>query len=316
MSAHLRSGIDLVAAADHARLHRGKIIVVKVGGACLAHPGVRAQLAHQVAVLEALGSKPVLVHGAGPQVDIAQRALGEEPRKVGGRRITTAAALEALVAARDELSPELATDLAAAGARAAIVPGEHCARARRRPPVEVPAGEIVAGTGGAERIDFGFVGDVVEVDVHPLVTALAAGEIPVVGPPVGSVVADGRLNANADVLAAELAVALGAAKLVLATSVAGVLTRAGDPGSLASALTLAELGELASVEGGMVVKATAVRRALEGGVQRVHVVSGTEPGALLGELYTTHGTGTLITREPEVAPIQQGTEHAPAGTGG
>jgi len=153
-------------------------------------------------------------------------------------------------------------------------------------------------------VDFGAVGDLVAIDVVPLRALLEAGRVPVVSPPASDG-AGGLLNVNADFMAAAIASALGAAKLVLVTGTPGILTDPADPASLVSALSLAELAALESagkVKGGMLAKATAIRRAIEGGVGRVHVVSGVAPSALLIELYTNHGAGTLVTAVRDDAP--------------
>jgi acetylglutamate kinase len=172
--------------------------------------------------------------------------------------------------------------------------------ARKRPPVATSEGEV----------DFGAVGDLVGVDVVPLRALLEAGRVPVVSPPASDGLG-GLLNVNADFMAAGLAAALGAAKLVLVTGAPGILTDPADPASLVSALALAELDALESagkIRGGMLAKASAIRRAIAGGVGRVHVVSGTAPAALLIELYTNHGAGTLVTREREEAAALEPAE--------
>lgn len=281
----------LLRAAGHARLHRGKRIVVKIGGACLARPAARARVARQVACVEALGAHPLVVHGGGPQTSELQRALGEEPRLVDGRRVTSPTALRALrFAVIGELGGDLAAALAAAGARALATSAAGCGvRARRRPPVMTSEGEV----------DFGLVGDVVAVDPTALASLLAGGVIPVVGPPAAGE-GEELFNVNADLLAAEIAVALGAEKLCLLTDAPGILRDARDAASAFSTLSLAELDALereGALTGGMRVKAAAIRRALEGGVRRVHVVDGRDEEALLVELYTASGAGTLVTRE-------------------
>jgi acetylglutamate kinase len=290
--------IDLVTAAPYVRLHRGKIFVVKVGGACLARPPLRRALAADIAMVEAFGARVVVVHGAGPQVDAYQRSLGEEPKKVDGRRVTSPLALKALrLSTLGELNAELAAALEQAGARALGL----CAGtggiliAARRPPLVTAEGVV----------DFGEVGDLVAVDARAILALLDTGTMPVLSPPAGDG-AGGFLNVNADAAAAHLAVALAAEKLVLVTGAPGVLTNPDDPASLVSTLSLSQLDALAErgvLREGMKVKAAAARHALLGGVPRVHVVSGIAAGALLGELYTTHGTGTLITREPETAAL-------------
>lgn len=295
--------IDLVRAAPHIALHRGQTFVIKLGGEPLAQRLHRRALARQIAAIHALGSRVVLVHGGGPQTDSVQRALGEEPRLIGGKRVTTPLALRALcMATAGELHGELLAELAAHGVPAAGLAGASAGLlvARKRPPVQTEQGTV----------DFGAVGDLIGVDVVPLRALLEAGRLPVISPPVSDGLG-GLLNVNADFMAAAIAAALGAAKLVLVTGAPGILTDPADPNSLVSALTLAELAELEAagrVKGGMLAKATAIRRALEGGVGRVHVVSGLAEAALLIELYTNHGAGTLVTREKEEATALDAVE--------
>jgi acetylglutamate kinase len=297
--------IDLVRAAPHIALHRGKTFVLKLGGEPLAQRTHRRALAQQIAAIHALGSRIVLVHGGGPQTDSVQRALGEEPRMIGGKRVTTPLALRALsMATAGELHGELLAELAAAHVPAAGLAGASAGLlvARKRPPVETEQGTV----------DFGAVGDLIGVDAVPLRALLEAGRVPVISPPVSDGTG-GLLNVNADFMAAAIASALGAAKLVLVTGAPGILTDPADPASLVSALALAELAKLESggrIRGGMLAKATAIRRALEGGVGRVHVVSGLAPTALLIELYTNHGAGTLVTRVPEEATTPELAEAA------
>jgi len=289
--------IGLSQAAAHVRLHRGRILVLKIGGACLEPPAVRAEFVRQVAAVHALGALPVVVHGGGPQTGRLQETLGEKPRLVDGRRITSPVALRALrLALLGELNPELAAALTAAGAPAVGLCGAsaNLLLARRR----------CAAATSRGTTDFGEVGGRIAVDPRSLHLLLGAGFLPVVAPPA----ADGRggfLNVNADLAAAELATALGAAKLILLTDAPGILRVPDDPASLVSALSLDGLGALekrGALRGGMKVKAAAIRRALDGGVERVHVVPGRQPGALLEELYTTQGHGTLITREEQRIP--------------
>jgi acetylglutamate kinase len=295
--------IELFRAAPYVRMHRGATMVVKAGGSTLARPALRRQLARQLAVVDALGARLVVVHGGGPQTDDVQRLLGEEPQKVDGRRVTSATALRALrMATIGELNGEVVAALEAEGARAAglCVASASMLVAAPRPPMVTSRGVV----------EFGAVGDVRSADPSALMALLEAGIVPVVAPPAG----DGKggfLNVNADVAAAELAIALCAEKLVLLTDVPGILRDVKDPNTLVSALSAEELDLLiasGALGGGMAVKATAIQRALAGGVGRVHVVSGTEPEALLRELYTTQGAGTLLTMEPEAAPVSAAAE--------
>jgi acetylglutamate kinase len=298
--------IDLIRAAPHIALHRGKTFVIKIGGEPLAQRAHRRAFTQQVAAVHALGARVVLVHGGGPQTDSVQRSLGEEPSLIGGKRVTTPLALRALcMATAGELHGELLADLAAAGVPAAGLAGASAGLlvAKKRPPVETEHGTV----------DFGAVGDLIGADAVPLGALLDAGRLPVVSPPVSDG-AGGLLIVNADFMAAAIASALRAAKLVLVTGVAGILTDPADPASLVSALGRDELDSLeraGKLRGGMLAKATAIRRALDGGVARVHVVSGLDPRALLVELYTNHGAGTLVTEVREDAATPEPAEVAP-----
>jgi acetylglutamate kinase len=303
---------DLFRAAAHVRLHRGKTIVIKAGGGSIARPAALRQLARQLAVVHALGSRVVVVHGGGPQTDALQRMLGEEPRMVDGRRVTTPTAMRALrMATAGELNGELVAALSAEGAPAIGVSGASAGLllATRRPPMPTSEGPV----------DFGEVGDLRSVDPGPLEALLDDGFVPVVCPPA----ADGQggfLNVNADLAASAIAVALSAAKLVLVTGAPGILADPEDPHSLASALSLAELDTMEAsgvLRAGMRVKAAAIRSALQGGVGRVHVVSGSDPEALVRELYTNHGAGTLVTREPQgPSPLEAAEAATAAALGG
>ena len=287
----------LIRASRFVRLHRGKIFVIKIGGSSLTRPAFRKAFAKEVAVIEACGAFPVIVHGGGPQTDALQRSFGEEPRMVEGRRVTSEKALRALrLATLGELNSDLAAAISEAGSKAVGLGGANCVFATRRPPVVTTEG----------MVDFGEVGDVDRVDTKPILALVDSGCVPVLCPPASDG-AGGFLNVNADLLAAHLAIALGAEKLVLCTNAAGILTDIGDPSSVMSTLTLSqleELGEKGALQAGMRVKAAAIKLALEAGTKRVHVVSGVEPEALLGELYTTQGTGTLLTMEQEQVPAQ------------
>ncbi len=291
---------ELMLAAAHVRLHRNAIMVLKVGGACLRKARNRRALAAQIATIHALGGRPLLVHGGGEQTDQVQRQLGEEPLKVDGRRVTSETALRALRwSVAGELNGDLCAALSAAQAPAVGIcaADAHIVRARRREPMATSAG----------MTDFGAVGSIETVDPAPLLALLDRGFLPVVCPPV----ADGQggfLNLNADLLAAELAVSLGAAKLVLLTSASGILADPSDPESALSLLGLEQLDALqasGALHDGMLVKAAAMRRALKAGVPRVHVVSGHDPEALLVELYTSQGAGTLIQAEAALAAQPQ-----------
>ncbi|NQU47603.1 MAG: acetylglutamate kinase [Planctomycetes bacterium] len=283
---------ELLQATPHIRAQQGQLMVIKIGGACLARPRWVQTLAKQIATVQALGAQVVVVHGGGPQANKMQAVLGEEARLVGGRRVTTATAMRALrMTVAGEVNADLAAALTAAGAPAV---GLHAGsanlvQAHRRAPMMTAEGEV----------DFGAVGDIDSVNAKPFNALMKSGMIPVVCPPVGDG-SGGFLNVNADLMAAEIAVALGAKKLLLLTSVAGILQGQGVDQAVVSTLDLHELENLqqnGDLQDGMLVKKVAIARALSGGVEQVHVLSGFDPEALLIELYTNHGAGTLVTAD-------------------
>lgn len=296
--------LGLLDAIPYLRAYAGQTFVVKAGGELLEQPRWREDVARDLAVLHRLGIRVVLVHGGGPQLDRAAERLGIASQTVAGRRITSPELLEtATMVWRGQLSLQWVTALQKAGESAIGLSGADggVVRARRRPPVSVVDDE------GTERVvDYGLVGDVTEVRPGLVRAVLQAGAIPVVSPLAVDEEA-AILNVNADTVAAELAVALGAAKLLLLTRAPGILA---DPDDDTSVLHWTDLEELAGLEatgalrGGMRPKVAAVRRAIEGGVPRVHVVDGRRPRAVLEEVFTTDGSGTLIVAEADEAPAE------------
>ena len=283
-------------ALPYLRLFQGKTFVVKLSGEAIPEAGDAAGEARldafleQVEIVHRLGIRVVVVHGGGPQTTALATRLGLATTKIDGRRVTDSATLEAAVMAT---AGSVNTALLAACRRlrlpAAGVSGVAAGlvAAHRRPPVRSAAGELV---------DYGFVGDVDAVDPKILLRLLEGGFVPVVAP-LASDSAGTVYNVNADTIAAEVARALGAEKLLFALGVAGLLERLDDPASLVSLTDLAGLAALevkGAISGGMLPKARAVRRALEGGVPRVHLVPFAGRDALLAELFTNEGIGTMV----------------------
>jgi acetylglutamate kinase len=297
----------LKGAAPYVRLFKGKVFVVKAGGAVFADAAGTRMLIEQIAILHHLGIRVVLVHGGGPQLDEMQRSLGIEPRMVRGRRVTDERSIDVTTMV---LNGSINTRILAAcrelGVDAIGVSGVDAGlvRARRRPPVEVDG----------ETVDYGFVGDVTSVDADVLLRQLDAGLMPVVSP-LSSDDAGCVLNINADTVAARIGAALGAEKLILCTGAPGILEDLADPRSLVSYTDLDGLARLqagGSFADGMLPKANAIEEAIRGGVRRVHVISYQVPDALLAEVFTNEGTGTLIVEDIDaLTPAEQSPQAAP-----
>ncbi len=290
-------------AVPYLRIYRGQTFVVKAGGEAFADRRTATALLEQVGVLHQLGVRCVFVHGGGPQATRLMERLGVESTFVEGRRVTSPEAAQAmLMALHGEVQGVVSSVAREVGLRAVSCSGLDggLTLAAKRPPVRV----------GGENVDYGEVGDIEAVDTGLVSTLLDAGFLPVVSPL--SADTTGRvLNVNADTVACELAVALGASKLILATAAPGVLRDPRDPGSVVSYLdlkSLAAMEEEGSLRDGMLPKAKAISRALQSGVDRVHVVGHQVPDALLTEVFTNEGSGTLIVRSlDEMRPEEAGS---------
>ncbi len=273
----------LVEALPYIRRFRDAVVVVKYGGNALAGSEATplASFAQDVVLLHSVGVKPVVVHGGGPQIGDLLRRLGKEPEFRDGLRVTDADTLEV---ARMVLVGKVNRDIVSAinvhGPLAVGLSGE-----------DAKLISAAAHSGG-----LGFVGTVIGVDPTILLRLLAEGLIPVVAT-IGSDSSGQAYNINADTVAGALAEALGAEKLVFLTDVEGLRADPADPASLVRQVTadqLTQMVESGAAAGGMVPKAHACVRAVQAGVRRAHVLDGRVPHALLLELFTDGGVGTMV----------------------
>jgi acetylglutamate kinase len=288
-------------ALPYLRHHKKSTMVVKLGGEIAANEQALRSLAEDVSLLVHVGIRIVVVHGGGPQASDLQRRLGQEPQMVAGRRVTDAAALEAVKMA---FAGSLNTDLVAALREHEIqavgltgVDGDLLT-ARRRPPVRV-----VDDAGVDRTVDYGHVGDVAGVDPRVVTTLLDGRFVPVIASLAGD--GDGNVyNVNADTVAESVAVALRAMKLIFLTAVPGVLRDRNDTATLVTFADPDDLTELmasGALAGGMRPKVEACIRAATGGVERTHIIDGRAPDALLLEVFTGAGIGSMIVGRKEKA---------------
>ena len=291
----------LKGALRYVRAYRDHTFVVKLGGDVLADQHNLDQVAEQLALLASLSIRLVVVHGGGPQASALSRRLGIEPQIIAGRRVTDDATLEVTTMVyRGLLNTQVVSALHRAGVQATGLSGvdAELLTAHRRPPV------TVRDDAGVERVvDYGHVGDIDTVDPPVLRTLLDARFVPVVsslaGDPEGHV-----YNVNADTVAESIAIALRAQKLMFLTGAPGVLRDRGDPSTLvtfADPDDLAELMASGALAGGMRPKVEACIRAATGGVERTHILDGRAPDALLLEVFTGSGCGTMIVGRKEKA---------------
>jgi len=269
----------LTESAPWIRKFQGKVFVLKFGGNAMVDEQLEKAFAEDVAFLNLVGIKAVVVHGGGPQITSRLADLGLKSEFVDGLRVTST---EAISVIRDVLMNEITAPLAnmieSSGAKAAVFNGET-------------EGLFKASI---TRADLGLVGEVVEVNASVITKSLEANLIPVISTVAPD--ASGQLiNVNADLAASSLAAALGAEKLVVLTDVPGLYSDWPNRDSLVSELTSSELEEmLPDLESGMIPKMQACLNAVRAGVSKAHIIDGRVPHSVLLEVFTPSGIGTLV----------------------
>ena len=274
---------------------KGKTFVVKFSGKVTEDRERLISLCEELALVHQVGIRVCVVHGGGKQLSDLAKKLGIEQTIIEGRRVTDDDTLEM---AKMIFAGKINTDILAAlrnrGIHAVGLSGVdgNIVHAERRPPREVVDRE----TGESARVDFGHVGDVLEIDSSLLTVLLDHGYLPVVSS-LGAD-AEGRVfNINADTIAAEIAVQLQAEKLVLLSDVDGIFLRAGEPETKLSRLAASDAEDLiksGNATGGMIPKLQSIIELLRRGVRSAHIINGNSRNSLLAEVFTDEGTGTMI----------------------
>jgi acetylglutamate kinase len=286
----LSTGLDLAtearliaAGVRYAAAWRGKTVVIKYGGSVL-EAGAAGTVIEDLVLLKGAGVNPVLVHGGGPEITRMLERVGKEARFVNGLRVTDAETMEIVeMVLAGRANKAIVTMIGAAGGSAVGLSGKDAGllRARRL----------------ADPADLGLVGEVMDVHPEVLLTIGAAGHIPVIAS-IGAGPDGESLNLNADHAAGALAAALGASKLIILTDVRGVMRAGGAGAALISNLTVADARRLmadGTISRGMIPKVEACLMAIARGVPSAHIIGTDAPHALLLELFTEEGVGTMIT---------------------
>jgi acetylglutamate kinase len=282
----------LMEALPYIQKFYGETIVIKLGGHAMVDQTILDTVIRDAVLLRYVGMKVVLVHGGGPEITAKMRAMGKEPRFVGGLRITDPETLEiAQMVLVGKINDGIVSLIASCGTRAVGLSGNdaNLLIARKMDPQRVMVGDAI------QEVDLGRVGEIEEVDPEVLHCLLAQGYIPVVAP-MALDRRGGSLNINADTAAAEIAIALGAFKLVNLTDVDGVMNA--DRTKVYRRLTLSEAETMigdGTIAGGMIPKLEGCMKAVRSGVASAHVVNGNREHNLLLELFTDEGVGTMIT---------------------
>lgn len=283
----------LVEALPYLQRYAGETFVIKYGGHAMGDPEAQRDFAEDVVLLKAVGINPVVVHGGGPQIGQMLKRLGVESQFVGGLRVTdaeTARIAEMVLAG--SINKEIVSWIGAAGGKAIGISGKDSGLVTAK---KVQRSEADPLQGIERHVDLGFVGEPVAVDASVLTTLSGQGFIPVIAPiALGK---DGHTyNINADTMAGAIAAALGASRFFLLTDVPGVLDKDKqlltdlDPGRI---LALKADG---TISGGMIPKVETCVAAVDAGVDAAVILDGRIPHAMLLEIFTTQGAGTLVHR--------------------
>ncbi|MDR0495686.1 MAG: acetylglutamate kinase [Treponema sp.] len=276
----------LVHALPYIQRFQGKTIVVKYGGNAMINDSLKSAVIQDVILMACVGIRTVLVHGGGPEIDEMLKKTGKESRFIKGLRYTDDETMEIVqMVLCGKVNKNICGLIQQAGGKSIGLCGIDGAMLK-----------AVKKTGE----DWGLVGDIEEVDPAILNSALNAGFIPVVSSVAYGTGADrGKsLNVNADIAAAKIAAALSAEKMVLMTDVPGILRNMDDPNSLIKTASRRELDALKKdgiISKGMIPKVDCCALALDGGVKKAHIIDGRLPHALLIELFTDEGIGTMLT---------------------
>ena len=273
----------LVHALPYIQDYSGKIVVVKYGGNAMVSEQLKDSVIRDICLLQLIGVKVVLVHGGGPEITEVLEKMGKQSAFVDGVRGTDEETVGvALMVLAGKINKTLVNLIELKGGSAIGLSGldGHMLEAKIKKP------------------ELGYVGQITNVNVKPILDVIDKGYIPVVST-VGYDGAGNLYNINADTAAARIAGELGAESLIAMTDIAGILKDKNDPSTLISSIKVSDLPGLISdgvIQGGMIPKAECCRSAIEWGVNRVFIIDGRVPHAILIEMLTNEGIGTMFTR--------------------
>lgn len=278
----------LTEALPYIQQFRGALAVIKFGGSAMEDPELTAKTMRDIVLLEAIGMRPVVVHGGGKAISARLRELQIEPVFFNGLRVTCEKTIRVVDdVLHNVINKQLVEGIAKAGGRGAALSGKELLRAKKM---------FSADPSTGAPVDIGFVGEIIAVDPKPILDALHFGVIPVVTPLARDF--NGQVyNINADIAACSVAKALQARKLVFLSDVPGVLRDPKDESSLISVIRTQDVPGLISdgvLSGGMLPKIRSCVEALENGVSQVHMIDGRKGHSLLLEIFTRSGVGTQI----------------------
>ena len=282
----------LIEALPYIREFYDSIMVLKIGGSIMSNRDVLEDFVEDVVLLRYIGIHPVIVHGGGPEISSAMEKFGKKAEFVGGLRVTDKETLGiARMVLLGNINAELVSMVGKYGGKGIGLSGQDgmFLKAKKKALVQVQ---------GKDPVDLGFVGDVESVDPEIIMITAGKGYIPVISP-IAVDDEGNNLNVNADTAAGAIAVALRAKKLISITDVEGVRANPDDPTSVISKFSAQDFDgmvEKGIIKGGMIPKVEACVKVVRGGVEKAHIIDGRIPHAILLELLTEKGIGTMISR--------------------
>lgn len=275
----------LTEALPYIKMHRGNIVVIKFGGNAMESPDIRRRFASDVVLMRYVGIRPVIVHGGGPQITEYMKRLSKDVEFVGGHRVTDSETIEiAKMVLVGKVNKDLVSLINRHGTLSMGLSGDD-------------GNLIIAKKRFADDgTDIGWVGDVESVNARIIQELLTYELIPMIAS-VGTDHEGNSYNINADIVAGEVAIAVGASKIIYMTDVAGIMGLDGDPISRLDAAGCRKMLESGAISSGMMPKVESCLKAVESGVERATILDGTVEHALLLEVFTDEGVGTMITAE-------------------
>ncbi len=280
----------LIEALPYIREFYDSIMVFKIGGSIMSDRAVLEDFIRDVVLLRYIGIHPIIVHGGGPEISEAMERFGKKAEFVGGLRVTDKETLGiARMVLLGNINAELVNLIGKHGGKGIGLSGQDgmFLKAKKKAPVKIQ---------GKEPVDLGFVGEVEKVDPEILMIMAGKGYIPVISP-IAADSEGNNLNVNADTVAGAVAIAMHAKKFFSITDVEGVRMNPDDPASVISEFPASDFDRLVQegiIKGGMIPKVEACVRVVQGGVEKAHIIDGRKHHAILLELLTQEGVGTMI----------------------
>ena len=283
----------LIEALPYIQEFYGKTIVIKYGGNAMINDDLKNKVMEDVSLMKYIGMRPVIVHGGGPDITQFLKKVGKQSDFISGLRVTDEETVEIAEMVLDgKVNSDIVNLLSHRGVRAVGLSGKDAGLIRASKKLAT----VYDGDGHKESVDIGYVGQVDSIDAKILVDLIANDYIPVIAP-IG-VGEDGEsYNINADYVAAEIAGALKAEKLLLLTDTEGVYKDFEDKDTFISSLTADEAREYIKngvISGGMIPKIEACLKSLESGTNKIHIIDGRQPHSIILELLTSEGIGTQV----------------------